>query len=208
MGALTKKENEGNSAATPVACCTWKTKLRNILLVLLAAVAVLCVVIAMRPDEFKVSRSATMKASPAAIFEQVNDFHKWEAWSPWAKMDPNAKNSFEGPTSGVGAKFGWSGNFDVGEGNMEIVESKPGELVRVRLDFVRPMEGTNDVRFQIEPRGDQTAVTWRMSGKNNFMGKAIGLFMACEKMVGDEYDKGLANMKAIVEAKPAEPSGS
>ena len=146
--------------------------------------------------------SATMAASPAAVFEQVNDFHKWEAWSPWAKMDPNAKNTFEGPTSGDGAKFGWSGNSDVGEGNMEIVESRPDELVRIQLDFVRPMDGTNDVRVHSSSRGAiQTAVTWSMAGKNNFMGKAIGLFMDCEKMVGDQYEKGLANMKAIVEAK-------
>jgi len=209
MATFTINENKSDAVVEPAAAKgKWKSIFLYILVGLVAVVGVLCVVIARRPDDFKVSQSATMKASPAAVFEHVNDFHKWEAWSPWAKMDPNAKNSFEGPTSGVGAKFGWSGNSDVGEGNMEIVESKPGELVRVRLDFVRPMEGTSDVQFKIEPQGDQTVVTWSMAGKNNFMGKAIGLFMDCEKMVGDQYDKGLANLKSIVEAKPAEPSGS
>lgn len=148
-----------------------------------------------------------MAATPAAVFDQVNDFHKWDAWSPWAKMDPNAKTSYEGPTSGVGAKFGWSGNSDVGEGSMTIVESKPNDLVRIRLDFTRPMAGTSDVELKLEPQGEQTKVTWSMAGKNNFIAKAVSLFMDCEKMVGDQYDKGLANLKAIVEAKPEKVSG-
>jgi hypothetical protein len=175
---------------------------------LIAIIAVLCVVISMRPDDFKVSRSATMNASPAAVFEQVNDFHKWEAWSPWVKIDPNAKTTYEGSTAGNDAKFGWSGNSEVGEGSMTIVESRPNDLVRIRLDFVKPMAGTSDVQFNIQQQGDQTLVTWSMSGKNNFMGKAISLVMDCEKMVGDQYDKGLANLKAIVEAKPATPAGT
>jgi hypothetical protein len=184
----------------------WKSILGYIALALVAIIGVLCIVIATRPEEFKVSRSATFAASPAAVFEQVNDFHKWDAWSPWAKMDPNAKNSFEGPTSGQGAKFSWVGNSDVGEGSMTIVESRPNELVRYRLDFVKPMAGTSDTEMKIEPQGDQTKLTWNMTGKNNFMAKAVGLFMDCEKMVGDQFDKGLANLKSIVEAKPEQPA--
>jgi Polyketide cyclase / dehydrase and lipid transport len=196
-----QSENETGSSCG-AGKCSFNRVLAKVIFILLAAIALFSAIVASRPNDFRVERSATMAASPAAVFEQVNDFHNWEAWSPWAKMDPNAKNSFEGPTSGEGAKFGWSGNSDVGEGNMEIVESKPGELVRVRLDFVRPMEGTNDVQFKIEPQGGRTKVTWSMAGKNNFMGKAIGLFMDCEKMVGDQYDQGLANLKTIVEAQP------
>jgi hypothetical protein len=203
MATLTMNEKT-DAAAEPVEQKGRRNSmLLYILLGLVAVIAVLCAVIAMRPNDFKVTRSATMKASPAAVFEQVNDFHKWEAWSPWAKMDPNAKSTFEGPTSGKDAKFSWAGNSEVGEGNMTIVESRPNDLVRIKLDFIKPFAGTNDVLIKIEPQGDQTAVTWSMAGKTNFMTKAIGLFMDCEKMVGDQYDKGLANIKSIVETGSA-----
>jgi hypothetical protein len=169
------------------------------LLALVAIVGVLAVVIAMQPSDFRVSRSATMAAAPQAVFDQVNNFHNWDAWSPWAKLDPNAKNTFEGPSSGTGSVLRWAGNHEVGEGSMTIVESRPHDLVRIRLDFVKPFEGTSDVEFILEPKGDQTAVTWSMAGKNNFIAKAISLVMDCEKMVGGYYEQGLANIKAIVE---------
>jgi hypothetical protein len=181
----------------------WKSILGYIILALVAIVGVLCVVIATRPEDFKVARSATLNASPAAVFEQVNDLHKWDAWSPWAKLDPNAKSTFEGPTSGKDAKMSWDGNSDVGAGSMTIVESKPNELVRIKLDFVRPFEGTSDVEMKVEPVGDQTKLTWSMASKNNFIAKAIGLVIDCEKMCGDQFEQGLANLKGIVEAQPA-----
>ena len=184
----------------------WKSILLYTFAALVAAIGVLCIVISLRSDDFKVARSATFKATPAAVFEQVNDFRKWEAWSPWAKLDPNAKSTFEGPTRGEGTKMSWAGNMEVGEGNMTIVESKPNELVRIRLEFIKPMAGVNDVQMKIEPKGDETALTWSMEGKNGFMGKAIGLFMDCEKMCGDYFEQGLSNMKAIVEAEPAKPA--
>jgi len=173
-----------------------------------AAVAVFIVgfviVVALQPSDFRITRSAKMKASPAAVFEQVNSFQNWDAWSPWAKLDPNAKAEFSGPTSGEGAKFAWSGNDKVGEGKQEIVESKPDELVRIRIDFERPMKGTSTAELTFKPEGDQTLVTWSMSGTNNFMAKAFTLFVDCDKRVGAEFEKGLANLKAIVEAPPAE----
>lgn len=174
------------------------------LVVLMALFGVLCTVVAMQPADFKVARAATFKATPAAVFEQVNDFHKWDAWSPWAKKDPNAKATFDGPDSGEGAKFAWEGNSDVGKGSMTIVESRPNELVRIRLDFVEPFAGTSDVEMKVEPQGDEAKLTWSMAGKNNFMAKAIGLVIDCEKMCGDDFEKGLANMKAIVEEPPAQ----
>jgi hypothetical protein len=175
----------------------------NTLIGLAGLIAVLAVVIATRPSDFRVSRSATMAAPPPAVFAQVNDFHNWEAWSPWAKLDPNAKNRFEGPSTGEGAKFFWSGNNEVGEGSMTIVESQPDDRIRIKLDFVRPFAGTNDVEFTFRPDGTQdTAVTWSIAGKNNFMSKAVGLFMDCEKMTGDMFEKGLANLKTIVEKSP------
>ncbi len=207
----TVNENSSGSG-TGAACSTCGCGLtglgKKLVVGVIAAIAMFCAVVASRPNDFKVSRSATMAATPAAVFEQVNDFHKWDNWSPWAKMDPNAKTTFEGPTSGVGAKFGWSGNGDVGAGSMTIVDSKPNELVRIRLDFTKPMQGTSDIELKFEPQGEQTKVTWSMAGKNNFIAKAVSLFMDCEKMIGDQYDKGLANLKALVEAKAVEKTGA
>jgi hypothetical protein len=173
----------------------------NILIGVAVVIALLVIFIATRPAEFSVSRSASMAATPAAVFTQLNDFHKWEAWSPWAKMGPNAKNNFEGPTSGEGAKFAWDGNSDVGAGNMTITESVPNDHVRIRLEFVRPFAGVNDTLFTIKPAGDKTNVTWTMSGRNNFITKAISLFMDCDKMVGPQFEKGLASMETAAQAE-------
>jgi len=168
----------------------------------IAAVVILfLIVVAIQPSDFRVSRSAKMAASPAAVFEQVNDYHNWDAWSPWAKLDPDAKVTFEGPSSGTGAKFSWSGNDKVGVGQQTIVESKPDELVRIKLEFEKPFKGTRTAEFTFKPEADQTLVTWSMFGKNNFMGKAVSLFMDCDKMVGGDFEKGLASIKAIVEEK-------
>jgi uncharacterized protein YndB with AHSA1/START domain len=180
---------------------------KKILLGVVAAVAVLVmgivVVVAMRPNDFRVSRSATMAAPPERVFAQVNDFHKWDAWSPWAKLDPNAKNSFAGPDAGEGAMFSWAGNDEVGEGKMTITESKPPELIRLKLEFIKPMEDTSDTEFTFKPDGDRTTVTWTMSGTyETFMQKAICMCMNMDKMVGGQFEKGLASMKAIVESPP------
>ena len=176
--------------------------IKKILIGLLALIAVLCVVVALQPADFKISRSAKINAPPATVFAQVNDFHKWEAWSPWAKMDPNCKFSYEGPAAGVGAIFRWEGNMEVGAGNMTITESKPSDLILIRLEFVKPMAGVNTTEFTFKPDGAQTNVSWTMTGKNNFVGKAFSLFMDCDKMVGGQFDKGLASMKAVAEGAP------
>ena len=181
--------------------------LKKVLLAVLASVAVILIgfviVVALQPDEFRVTRSAKMAAPPAMVFAQVNDYHNWDAWSPWAKLDPHAKTTIEGPTSGVGSVFSWSGNDKVGEGSQTIIESQPDELIRIKLEFVKPFAGTSTAEFTFQPESDQTVVTWSMFGKNNFVGKAISLFMNCDKMVGGDLEKGLASLKAIVEAKPA-----
>jgi uncharacterized protein YndB with AHSA1/START domain len=176
---------------------------KKILLAIVALVAVLVVVVALQPADFTVERSATMAAPPEKVFAQVNDFHNWEAWSPWAKLDPNAKNSFEGPTSGEGAIFKWAGNDQVGEGAMKITESKPNELIKIKLDFIKPFAGTSLTEFAFKPIDDQTKVTWTMTGHNDFMGKAFCLVMNGKKMMGGEFEKGLASMKVLVEEKPA-----
>jgi hypothetical protein len=197
--AIAEEENTVTTPPKTPASGKWKLILARIGLGLCVIIALLCIVIAIQPSEFRVSRSATMAAPQAAVFDQVNNFHNWDAWSPWIKIDPNAKATFEGPTSGPGSKFHWDGNSDVGAGSMTILDSKPNEHVHVKLDFIRPMEGTSDVYFTIKPEGDGTSVTWTMEGKNNFIAKAIGLVIDCDKMIGGYYEQGLANMKAIVE---------
>lgn len=174
--------------------------LKKILVVSAAALGVLAVVIAMRPSEFSVTRSGAISAPPAVVFAQVNNFRNWEAWSPWAKLDPDAKEIFEGPAEGEGAVFRWAGNKDVGEGSMRIIESRPEELVRIDLEFVKPFKGVSLTEFHFRPEGDRTIVAWTMSGKNNFMAKAIGLFMNCEKMIGGQFEQGLGNLKKTAEA--------
>lgn len=181
--------------------------MRKKLLIGLGAVAALLVVavvvVAMQPTEFRVVRTATISAPPAAIFPHVNDLQKWQAWSPWAKLDPNAKNSFAGPTAGKGASFHWAGNDEVGEGTMTIIDSRPNELVRMKLEFIKPFEDTCMTDFTFQPDGDKTIVTWDMTGQNNLMGKAMCLFMDMDKCVGDQFNDGLNNLAKIVETTPA-----
>lgn len=176
--------------------------LTKILLASAALFAVFLVIVALQPSAFRITRSATMVASPEVIFAQVNDFHKWEDWSPWAKLDPASRETFDGPPAGVGAGFAWSGNMEVGEGRMTITENRAPELILLKLDFVRPMKATHFTEFVLQPQGNQTLVTWTMSGNNNFMAKAVNLFMNCDRIVGGFFEKGLAQMKAVVEAAP------
>lgn len=170
-------------------------------LALIAAIVIgFCALAALQPSDLHVERSALISAKPAVVFGFVNDLHEWQKFSPWAKRDPAAKNTFEGPSAGTGAAFSWAGNAEVGEGRMTIVESVPNELVRFRLDFLKPFEGTNDVAFTFTPQEDQTRVVWTMTGKNDFMGKAIGLLMNMDKMIGDDFEHGLADLKQLSEA--------
>jgi hypothetical protein len=174
----------------------------KILLALAAVVLVLVVIIATRPTEFRVERSATISAPAPVVFAQVNDFHKWEAWSPYVKRDPAMKRSVEGPPAGVGAIYTWSGNHEVGEGRTTIVESRPGKLIRIKLEFVRPFAATSTAAFTFKPEGERTAVTWSLDGRNSFPAKAMGLVMSMDKMIGDDFEKGLAQMKSIAETAP------
>lgn len=174
--------------------------LRNIFLVLLLLIGIFAIIVAVQPAEYRVERSATIAAPAPVVFNQVNDFHNWEAWSPWAKLDPAAKNSFEGPPAGAGSIFRWSGNDKVGEGLMTILESQPSDRVKIKLEFIRPFADTANTEFAFKPSGDSTAVTWSMSGHRNFLAKAICLFMNMDKMVGGDFEKGLAQMKTTAEA--------
>lgn len=177
--------------------------IKKILIGLVVVIAIFLVVVATRPADFRVERSATIAAPAQALFEQVNDHRKFAVWNPFLKLDPNVKNTYSGPDSGVGAVCSWDGNKDIGAGSSTITESKPGELVRMRMDWKRPMTGVATVDFTFKPDGDKTVVTWAMYGKNGFMGKAVSIFMDCDKMCGPPFEQGLADLGKIVTAAPA-----
>jgi Polyketide cyclase / dehydrase and lipid transport len=176
--------------------------LKIILIALVVIVVVLVVMIALQPSDFRVARSTPISAAPPAVFAQVNDFHKWEAWNPWGKIDPAMKHAYEGAPAGSGAVYTWAGNNEVGEGRMTIIESRPSELIRIKLEFFKPFAATNTAEFTFKPEGNQTAVTWSMFGEKNFMAKAVHLFMNMDKMIGGQFEKGLVSMKSIVEGAP------
>jgi hypothetical protein len=180
--------------------------IKAILIILAVVIAVFVIIVLRRPDSFSVSRSAIIPAPAAVVFAQVNDFHRWQAWSPWARMDPQAKETFTGPESGVGAQFAWAGNRDIGEGRMTIVASQPAERIGIRLDFIKPMAGTSDTVFTFTPgAGGGTTVTWAMSGKSTgFVSKAMSLVMNCDKMIGGQFEQGLKNLEAtsVAASKP------
>jgi len=173
----------------------------KILIALAVVVVVFLAIVATRPAEYRVARTATISAPAPAVFAQVNDFHKWEAWNPWAKLDPAMKQTYEGAPAGTGAIYTWTGNTQVGEGRMALTESRPNELIRINLEFLKPFAATSTAEFTFRPEGNQTIVTWRMAGKNNFMAKAVHLFMDMDKMIGGMFERGLAQMKSVVEAK-------
>lgn len=179
--------------------------LKKILAVLVVLIAAFAGYVAMQPDELLIQRQATIAAPPAAVFEQVNDLHKWDAWSPWAKMDPNAKIGFEGPAAGKDAAFTWSGNDQIGEGRMTIVDSRPAELVDINVAMTKPFENTSSSKFELKPEANQTLVTWSMGGKQNFLMKAMCIVFNGKKMLGDEMEKGLSNLKTVAEKSAPTP---
>ncbi len=180
--------------------------LKKILIGVAVALLALAAVIAAQPSRFSVTRSITLAAAPADVFAQVADFHNWDAWSPWAKLDPAMKTTFEGPASGTGSVYRWTGDKKVGEGNMTILESAPPTRVRIRLEFIKPFASVADTAFDFAPAGSGTTVTWTMSGENDFVSKGFCLFMGgMDKAIGPDFEKGLAQLKTLVEAKAAAP---
>jgi uncharacterized protein YndB with AHSA1/START domain len=170
-----------------------------ILIGIAAVILILVLIIAMQPPDFRIARSATIAAPPAVIFPHVNDLKKMDVWSPWLKFDPNARITHEGPPAGTGAIEMWDGNKNVGAGRMTVLDSRPNELVRLKLEFFRPFKGTNTAEFIFKPESGGTTVTWTMMGEKNFITKAMGLVMSMDKMIGGNFEKGLAELKTIAE---------
>jgi hypothetical protein len=179
--------------------------LKKILIGVGAGLVVLVGVISVQPATFHVERSATMAAPPEAVLAQVNDFHAWAAWSPWEKLDPHMKRSYDGAPSGAGAKYAWVGNKEVGEGRMTIEKSAPTE-VAIKLEFLKPFEATNTATFTFQKTPEGTKTTWAMDGKNNFVSKAMHLVMNMDKMIGPDFERGLASMKTLAETAAKMPT--
>lgn len=175
--------------------------LKTLFLLILALIAGFAVYVALQPAEFKIVRTGKIAAPQDKVFEQVNDYHNWQHWSPWAKLDPNAKATFEGPQSGVGSAFSWAGNSEVGEGKMSIVASRPNDYIKMALDFLKPMQASNVAEFTFKPDGNGTEMTWTMSGTNNFIGRAMCLIFNVDKMVGGQFEQGFANLNAVLAGK-------
>jgi uncharacterized protein YndB with AHSA1/START domain len=171
------------------------------LLLLLAAVSALIAYVSLQPNTFRIARSAVIDAPPERIYPLINDLHEWPRWSPWARLDPQQKVTYEGSPLGAGAIMAWSGNKKVGVGKMKIAESSQNERIRLKLQFIKPMKCVNDAQFDLKPIGEtRTEVLWTMSGRNEFMAKAMHAFFNMDKMVGGQFEEGLANLKALVEA--------
>lgn len=174
--------------------------------VILAAVVLLAggllAYAATRPDHFRIERAVSIDAPPERIFPLINDFHAWEAWSPWETIDPQLIRTYSGATAGRGAIYEWNGNRQVGRGRMEIVASEAPQRVEIRLDFMVPFEAHNTVEFTLEPMGGATRVRQAMFGPSPLLSRLMGLVFSMDKMVGGKYEEGLARLKALVEARP------
>lgn len=173
--------------------------LKTTAIVLALLIAALLLYAASRPDTFRIERSTTINAPPEKIFPLIDDFHAWEAWSPWEKIDPGVKRTYSGANHGAGAIYEWFGNNDVGQGRMEIIESVPPSKVVLKLDFITPFEAHNTVDFTLLAHGENTQVTQAMYGHSPFLSKLMGLFFSMDTMVGAKYEEGLASLKAIAE---------
>jgi hypothetical protein len=173
--------------------------LKVIGLVVVLAIAAILILALTKPNTFRVERSITINASPEKVATLINDFHQWNAWSPWAQLDPAMKTTYSGPASGPGSVYEWEGNSKVGKGRMEILAVQP-EKTSIKLDFLKPFEGHNTADFVLEPQGTATRVNWIMYGPMDyFPGKLMSVFTSMDKMIGPDFDKGLANMKAAAE---------
>jgi carbon monoxide dehydrogenase subunit G len=177
--------------------------LKKILSGVVGVIVLFVVVVSTRPSIFHVERSARVAAPPEVVFPLINDFHRWSSWSPWEKLDPNMKRDYSGSPQGKGAAYAWSGNDDVGVGNMRITESQPPASVTIALEFQKPWQATNTTLFSVAPDASGSRVTWGMDGQSNFMFKAVGLFMNMDEMVGKDFEAGLSNLQRVAEAQAA-----
>jgi len=172
---------------------------KTIAIGVVVVIAAILAYAATKPDTFRVQRSASIKAPPEKIFAVLNDFRRWDAWSPWEKKDPAMKRTFGATTTGKGAVYSWEGNKEVGQGRMEIAESSPPSKLAIKLDFTEPFKAHNLIEFSLEAKGESTNVTWAMHGPSPYMAKLMQVFVSMDGMVGKDFEEGLANLKTVVE---------
>jgi hypothetical protein len=172
--------------------------LTTVVVIVVVLILAFLAVAASRSDTFRVQRSTSVNAPPAKVFPYINDFHRWEAWSPYEKLDPAMKKTYSGASSGNGAVYEWSGNNKAGQGRMEITDSAP-EKIQIKLDFFRPFRANNLAEFALEPRGGTTYVTWSIDGPRPFIAKAMSVFINMDRLVGKDFEVGLANLKRLAE---------
>ena len=170
-----------------------------IVIAALVLLAIPLMLAAAKPDRFRVQRSASIQAPPEKVFALINDFHRWDAWSPWEKMDPAMKRSYSGTTAGMGSVYEWEGNNKVGKGRMEITDSSPFSRIVIKLDFFKPFEAHNTAEFTLKAHGSQTEIIWAMYGPSSYMTKLMQVFASMDGMVGKDFETGLANLKGIAE---------
>jgi uncharacterized protein YndB with AHSA1/START domain len=171
-----------------------------ILVVLVLVVAGVLVAAAAKPDSFRVERSTSINAPPERVYPLIADFHRWTAWSPWEKIDPALRRTYSGAASGPGAVYEWEGNNKVGKGRMEILQARPPSDLRIKLDFLKPFEAHNTAEFTLKASPAGTNVTWAMYGPNTFMAKIMQVVVSMDKLIGKDFEAGLANLKAAAES--------
>jgi len=170
-----------------------------IAVVLAIAIAIVLILAMAKPDRFRVERAAAIKAPPEKIFALIDDFHQWRSWSPWEDRDPAMKRTYEGAERGKGAVYAWNGNKNVGAGRMEILTAAAPSTIVIKLDFIRPFEGHNTAEFTMQPQGGATNVIWAMHGPAPLMHKVMQVFMNMDRMIGKDFETGLANLKTAAE---------
>src|SRR3954467_14975564 len=163
------------------------------------AIVVVLILAAIKPDSFSVRRETMVKAPPERIFPWINDFHQWGRWSPYEGKDPAMKRTYGGASSGKGAVYAWEGNKNVGSGRMEILDAPAHSRILIKLDFFAPFEGHNTAEFTMLPRGDETHLSWLMHGRAPFVSKLMQVFMSLDKMIGKDFEAGLANLQKLAE---------
>ena len=167
-----------------------------IAIVIALAIAVILILAAMKSDTFRVVRTASISAPSEKLFALISDFHQWRSWSPWENRDPDLKRSYSGTERGKGAIYAWDGNKNVGSGRMEILEASPSQVV-IKLDFLKPFEAHNQAEFTLTPQAGATSVTWTIHGPAPFMSKVMQVFMNMDKMIGKDFEAGLANLQKV-----------
>ena len=170
-----------------------------IAIVLAVAIVAVLILAITKPDRFSVQRAAVINAPAEKIFPLIADFHQWRKWSPWEDRDPELKRTYSGAERGKGAIYGWEGNKNVGSGRMEILEANSPSLLKIQLDFLKPFEAHNIAEFTMLPQGNATNLVWVMHGPAPFMSKVMQVFMSFDKMIGKDFETGLARIKSVSE---------